>query len=144
MLEKLKIAEREIAQFKSKEALGQIDQLLTKVKTSGGVRHLVAKVNGELNNEQLRALAASIVQNFSSEAIVIVLFSEGVKPVVVASVSEGARSKGVHAGELVKRASKVLGGGGGGKDDFAQGGGVKISEINKVFEESKRAIAALS
>ena len=135
VLEKLKIAEREIAQFKSKEALGQIDQLLTKVKTSGGVRHLVTKVNGELNNEQLRALAASIVQNFSSEPVVIVLFSAGAKPVVVASVSEGARSKGVRAGELVKRASKVLGGGGGGKDDFAQGGGVNNDAIPAAISE---------
>ena len=135
VLEKLKIAEREIAQFKSKEALGQIDQLLTRVKTSGGVRHLVTKVSGELNNEQLRALAASIVQNFSSEPVVIVLFSAGAKPVVVASVSESARSKGVRAGELVKRASKVLGGGGGGKDDFAQGGGVNNDAIPAAISE---------
>ena len=143
ILEKLKGAEREIAQFKSKEALGQIDELLTQVKDIASLKCLVAKVKGELSNEELRALSAAIGQRLGNSATAIILFSAGAKPVVVAQCNEGARGKGARAGELVKRASKVLGGGGGGKDDFAQGGGANSQAINEAIAEIEAYLAAI-
>jgi alanyl-tRNA synthetase len=47
----------------------------------------------------------------------------GDRLLIVVSVSQAAKAKGIKAGELAKIASAILGGGGGGKDDFAQGGG---------------------
>jgi alanyl-tRNA synthetase len=62
------------------------------------------------------------------------------KPIVVVATSDLARAKGVKAGALVKAASSVLGGGGGGKDDFAQGGGINISEIPNALLAIEKAL----
>lgn len=42
------------------------------------------------------------------------------KPMVAVATNEAARKQGIKAGDLVRGASKILGGGGGGKPDFAR------------------------
>jgi alanyl-tRNA synthetase len=59
----------------------------------------------------------------------------------VVAVSDAARAKGFKAGALVKVGSTVLGGGGGGKDDFAQGGGTAIGEIDSALSAIERALS---
>ncbi len=44
----------------------------------------------------------------------------------------------VNAGEIVKYASTISGGNGGGSNRFAQGGGKKKSEIEKIFDKIVR------
>ena len=143
ILEKLKGAEREIAQFRSKEALVQIDPLITKIITIGKIKAIVATVTGDLGNEELRVLTGAIAERLRGESLVITLFSASKKPIVVAQTTEGARNLGVKAGELVKRASKTLGGGGGGKDDFAQGGGADSSAIPAAIKELEAYLATI-
>jgi len=143
ILEKLKGAEREIAQFRSKEALVQIDPLITKIITIGKIKAIVATVTGDLGNEELRVLTGAIAERLRGESLVITLFSASKKPIVVAQTTEGARNLGVKAGEMVKRASKTLGGGGGGKDDFAQGGGADSSAIPAAIKELEAYLATI-
>ena len=50
------------------------------------------------------------------------------------ATNEAARKAGVKAGDLVRGASKMLGGGGGGKPDFAQGGSADASKIDAALE----------
>jgi len=61
---------------------------------------------------------------------------EGVKFVVAAT--DGAVSKGIHSGNIMREIVKVCGGNGGGKPTFAQGGAEDASKIqealDKVFE----------
>ena len=56
------------------------------------------------------------------------------KPMVAVATNEAARKQGIKAGDLVRGASKILGGGGGGKPDFAQGGGVDATKIDEALE----------
>ena len=56
------------------------------------------------------------------------------KPMVAVATNEAARKQGIKAGDLVRGASKILGGGGGGKPDFAQGGGADATKINEALE----------
>ena len=60
--------------------------------------------------------------------------SEDDKPMVAVATNEAARKAGIKAGDLVRGASKMLGGGGGGKPDFAQGGGVDATRIDAALE----------
>ena len=143
VLEKLKVAEREIAQFKSKEALAQVDDLLKGIRSLGKIDALVSTVKGELSNDELRAIAAAISKRHGDRPLAIALFSAAVKPIVIAQTNEQARSNGVKAGELVKRATKVLGGGGGGKDDFAQGGGINPQAIPEAIKELDAYLATI-
>ncbi|MBM3704148.1 MAG: alanine--tRNA ligase [Actinobacteria bacterium] len=144
VLDRLKNAEKEIAQFKSKEALGQVDELLKKVKSSEGINSIITTVKGDLNNEDLRAIAGALMSRMNNESSVIALFTAGVKPIVIAQTNEASRTSGVRAGEMVKRASKALGGGGGGKDDFAQGGGVNAKAIPDAIKELEAYLATIS
>ena len=48
------------------------------------------------------------------------------RPVVVVTVNEAGRDRGLAAGKLVGVAARALGGGGGGKPDVAQGGGAPL------------------
>ncbi len=144
ILERLKGAEREIAHYKGKEALGQADELLAQAQSIGKNHVVIATVKGELGNDELRALAAALINRMSgSGGGAIVLFSAGAKPIVIAQTNEVARTNGVKAGELVKRASKVLGGGGGGKDDFAQGGGTTTDAIPEAMRELEAFLASI-
>jgi alanyl-tRNA synthetase len=144
VLDRLKNAEKEIAQFKSKEALGQVDELLKMVKSSEGINSIIATVKGDLNNEDLRAIAGALMSRMNNESSVIALFTSGAKPIVIAQTNEASRTSGVKAGEMVKRASKALGGGGGGKDDFAQGGGVNAKAIPDAIKELEAYLATIS
>ncbi len=60
--------------------------------------------------------------------------SEDDKPMVAVATNEVARKNGIKAGDLVRGASKMLGGGGGGKPDFAQGGGSDASRIDEALK----------
>jgi alanyl-tRNA synthetase len=48
------------------------------------------------------------------------------RPVVVVTVNDAGRDRGLAAGKLVGVAARALGGGGGGKPDVAQGGGAPL------------------
>lgn len=143
ILEKLKGAEREIAHFKSREALNQVDDLLKAKQDIGGFTTVIAEVSGELGIDELRAISGSLAERLAGKPSVITLFSKGVKPIIVAACGSEARGKGARAGELVKRASKVLGGGGGGKDDFAQGGGTNSAAIPDAIRELEAYLASI-
>ena len=45
------------------------------------------------------------------------------KPMLVAAATDDAIKKGIHAGNLVRDAAKIVGGGGGGRPNMAQAGG---------------------
>ncbi|HHI69271.1 MAG TPA: hypothetical protein ENJ97_08125, partial [Planctomycetes bacterium] len=48
--------------------------------------------------------------------------------------------KGVHAGKLLSRAARTLGGGGGGKPGFAQGQGKDAARVEEALEEAGREL----
>ena len=143
ILEKLKGAERDIAAFRSKEALGQVDTLVAKTLSLGTLKVVAQQVVGELSIEELRSLAAGVSKKLGDYPTAVVLFATGAKPVVVAQTSAPARERGVKAGEIVKIASKALGGGGGGKDDFAQGGGANSQAIPEAIKAVEAHLVAI-
>ena len=143
ILEKLKGAEREIAAFRGKEALGQVDTLVAKTLALGTLKVVAQQIVGELSIEELRSLAAGVSKKLGEHPTAVVLFSAGAKPVVVAQTSAPARKRGVKAGEIVKIASKALGGGGGGKDDFAQGGGANSQAIPEAIKAVEAHLVAI-
>lgn len=143
ILEKLRNTERELSQFRSKQALGQAETLAKNFREIGRCHALIAKVEGELSNDDLRALSNALIAQRASEIALVVLFCAAEKPIVIAQSSEKARAAGIKAGAMVKLASKILGGGGGGKDDFAQGGGTDLAAIPAAIGELEAHLAAI-
>jgi alanyl-tRNA synthetase len=59
---------------------------------------------------------------------------------VVIVTTQGARDRGLNAGDLVRVASETLGGRGGGKDDIAQGGGTDGARAEDALKAVEYAI----
>ena len=66
--------------------------------------------------------------------IYVGLANKGKMVKVFVFVGKEAISKGIRAGEIVKEASKIVGGSGGGDSRFGQGGGENVKKIKDVKE----------
>ncbi|HET9872110.1 MAG TPA: alanine--tRNA ligase [Propionibacteriaceae bacterium] len=140
MVTQLKDAEREIAALRSKNLLTTIDPILAKSHDMWGVAYLAHHAAG-VSAGDLRTLAIEVRNRVADRAAVICLIGgTSEKPAVVVATTEGARNRGIRAGELVTIASQSLGGRGGGKDDLAQGGGNDASQIPAALTAVEHAI----
>jgi alanyl-tRNA synthetase len=127
LLNKMKEIEKELATVRSSQALSQVGDLAKTVTVVNGVSYIASVMADGVSGDDLRKIAIDLRTRDDNSVVALISASDG-KPVLVVATSEGARSKGVKAGALVKIGSTVLGGGGGGKDDFAQGGGTDSSK----------------
>ena len=118
---RVKEMEKEIRQYRRKRAEEELIRE-SKIKAIADVKFLNHNFDYEVDPDDLRQLA--IQRQGKDESHVSLLSAlSGDRLLIVVSVNQAAKSKGIKAGELAKIASAILGGGGGGKDDFAQGGG---------------------
>ena len=134
ILSELKDAQKVISASQAAALLLRVPELLTKVTDKGPYRALVTEVDAVSSVDALRDLGVKLRDQLTNDSAVIALFSViEDKPAVMILCNEKAQSLGVKAGDLVKVASKVLGGGGGGKADIAQGGGQDASKIHEAM-----------
>jgi alanyl-tRNA synthetase len=136
LLNRVKEIEKELAQVRSVQAMGEISTLAKSAKDINGISTVTAVLADGVVGEDLRKIALDL-RNLAEKSVIALISSNEGKPVLVVAVSEAARALGIKAGTLVKAGSTVLGGGGGGKDDFAQGGG-------SISSKSEEALAAIS
>jgi alanyl-tRNA synthetase len=123
LVAQLKESEREIAALKARNLLNSLDPILRSARDVGGVSVIGHRVDG-IGGAELRTLALELRSRLADRpAVIAVLGGTTDKPAIVVATTEGARSRGLKAGDLVRAASAALGGRGGGKDDLAQGGG---------------------
>ena len=67
-------------------------------------------------------------------SVVAVLGGLNEKMSLIISLGAQAIKTGLHAGNLIRKITKEIGGGGGGKPDLGQGGGIPIMELEKFKE----------
>ncbi len=140
LLTKFKEIEKELAQVRSAAAMADISKFASGAKQIAGATFIANRIPDGIAVEDLRKIALELRNRDSDSVVALVSVVDG-KPVLVVATSDAARARGVKAGALVKIGSTVLGGGGGGKDDFAQGGGTEISEIDKALQAIELAIS---
>jgi len=142
LISKMKVLEKELAAFKSAQALASVHSLAKNFETIGAYKALVAQVGDGIGGDDLRTMALDL-RNRDPHSIVALLSIVEDRVVLVVAVSAEAISSGAKAGALVKSGSAILGGGGGGKDDFAQGGGSDSSKIAEAIAELKALIGSI-
>ena len=140
LLAKIKEIEKELANVRSAQAMSQIGSLAEKAVVVSGISVIATALGEGIAADDLRKIATDLKSRSANSVVVLVSIVEG-KAVLVAAVSEGAKSSGVKAGALVKIGSTILGGGGGGKDDFAQGGGTNLDQISVALSAITDAIS---
>jgi alanyl-tRNA synthetase len=140
LLGKMKDIEKELAAVRSAAAMSDLSSLAGQAKMINGTSVIAAKIADGIAVDDLRKIALDL-RNRNVDAVVVLISVSDGKPVLVAAVSDAARTKGIKAGALVKIGSTILGGGGGGKDDFAQGGGTSITEIENALLAIEKSLA---
>ena len=136
---KLRKAQEELEREK---ALAAGDQALDNLKEAGGVRYLVARVDG-LPMDLLRENVDRYKSKLQSCVVLLGAVHED-KVSFVAGVTPDL-TKTIKAGELVKSVAAVAGGGGGGRPDLAQAGGKHPEKIDEALKAGENLIiSALS
>ena len=140
LLNKIKEIEKELATVRSAQAMSQVGSLAEKAVVVNGISVIATALGDGIAADDLRKIATDLKSRSANSVVALVSVVEG-KAVLVAAVSDGAKSAGVKAGALVKIGSTILGGGGGGKDDFAQGGGTNLDQISVALSAITDAIS---
>lgn len=124
----LKEKEKEIERLKAKMASSVADDIVKSKKEEAGIQYIAYKVDN-MDMNALRNLGDEIKNRLEDGVIVLGSESDG-KVYFVSMVSEYAKKKGIHAGNIVREVAKVTGGSGGGRPDMAQAGGKDSSKID--------------
>ncbi|MCK9358055.1 MAG: DHHA1 domain-containing protein, partial [Dehalococcoidia bacterium] len=115
-----------------------VASLASQAVTISGVPVVATRVQ-DLSVAALRD-AGDTLRERLGDSVVVFATVENERPIFLVMVSQALTSRGVHAGEIAKRAARVTGGGGGGKPTMAQAGGKDTSKIDEALGEAKRAI----
>lgn len=119
----------------AKEALGDVMDSVVNVK---GVKLLAVSVeNVDMNG--LRDLGDQLKEKLG-EGVIVLLSDQGGKVNMIAMATEGALSRGAHAGNLIKGIASKVGGGGGGRPNMAQAGGKNPAGIPDCIAEAAKVL----
>ncbi|MCW2786293.1 MAG: alanyl-tRNA synthetase [Marmoricola sp.] len=143
LVERLKLAEKEIEKVRLQQLLAGAGELASAAVDLGGVS-FVGKVVDGAGGGDVRTLALDVRARLVADrpgAVLIIGVADG-KPALVAAVNDAGRAAGVSANALVRTAAQLLGGKGGGKDDVAQGGGTDASRVDEALDAVRRDLAA--
>jgi len=126
LVAQLKEAEKKIADLRSASVLADVGTIVAGAHDMWGVSYIGHRADG-VNGNDLRTLALEVGGTPEKPSVVIV-------------TTEGARDRGLSAGDLVRTASETLGGRGGGKDDIAQGGGTDAGQVDAAIAAVEHAV----
>jgi len=138
--EQVRELERAVRDGRSESAAVDFDALLAGAGRVDGISVLAAAVPA-VDGHALVQLADRLKGRLGEAAIVLGAAADG-RVDLVASVTPAAIKRGVHAGEIVKRAAREVGGGGGGRDTFARAGGRDPEKLPAAIDAARAAIEA--
>ena len=135
LLGQVKTLERQVAKS-AQVATGALAPALVKgARDISGVAVVSQALSESLGADDIRVLATSVLSGLGDapSAVVLGSITEG-RGTVVVTANSAAVAGGVHAGNLVKTASAIMGGGGGGKPGLAQGGGPEGAQLQVALD----------
>ncbi|MFN7542264.1 MAG: DHHA1 domain-containing protein, partial [Acidobacteriota bacterium] len=118
--------EHTIQQLKEQLAYAHSSQLAA--EELNGLKVLRAKVQG-MDRAQMRMVADDFLNRSAAEVIVLGTATPAGTVEFIAAVKKELNPK-VHAGNIIKAISEIVGGKGGGRPDRAEGGGKDTSQID--------------
>jgi len=119
--------QQEIEQLQGKLARQESESLLGNARPIGGLAVLAQQVHVD-NVDTLRQMTDWFRDKLGSSVVVLGAVIDD-KPMLIAAATEDAVQRGIHAGNLVRDAAKIVGGGGGGRPNMAQAGGRDVEKL---------------
>ncbi|MEM6432183.1 MAG: DHHA1 domain-containing protein, partial [Deinococcota bacterium] len=133
----LKQLQRQNSQLRDKLAAAQTSGgAASEVQEAAGIRFITMTLDG-LDSAALRNAADTTL---SQQSVDVAVLASGQQLVI--KVSEIARDKGVHAGNLIREVAKRAGGGGGGRPDMAQAGVKDTAKLSEAFAAVSELLTA--
>ena len=142
LLSRLSEAEKQLSQYRQQAMQQVAGQLVETAADVAGVRVVAHESTNAADGDDLRTLVTDVRARLGEAEPTVVAASAAFngRPQIVIATNQAARDAGLRAGDLVKKASTVLGGGGGGKPDLAQGGGQDAGRIGAALEAVVAAV----
>ncbi len=137
----LKEVNSELESMKAKAAQAAVGDVMDSVVEVNGVKLLATSVAG-VDMNGLRDLGDDLKNKLGEGVLVLASDCDG-KVNLVVMATDGAQSKGAHAGNLVKAIAPKVGGGGGGRPNMAQAGGKNPAGIADALAEAKTVLEGM-
>jgi alanyl-tRNA synthetase len=123
--------QKEVVQLRQKLAQQETQALIERAVRIDGFALLATQVTAP-DVETMRQMSDWFRDRLGSSVVVLgALIDE--KPMLVAAVTQELIPRGLHAGNLVRDAAKLIGGSGGGRPNIAQAGGKEASKLNEAL-----------
>ncbi|WP_008311001.1 alanine--tRNA ligase [Leptolyngbya sp. PCC 6406] len=137
----LKTAQKELDTLRAELAVVKSDQLLDQADTIGGVKVLVAELEG-VSADALKTAAERLLQKLEDGAVVLGSSPEAGKVSLVAAFGPTALAKKLQAGKFIGGIAQLCGGGGGGRPNLAQAGGRDPEKLPEALATAQQQLQA--
>ena len=132
LLEQNQALQKELAHVRQKMALQDALRLLDQAERLDGFAVLAVRVPAS-DIATMRQMTDWFRDKLGS-SVVAVGAVVGEKPTIVAAVTSDLIDRGLHAGNMVRHAAKLMGGGGGGHPTMAQAGGNDGARLDEALQ----------
>ncbi|MBK7698064.1 MAG: alanine--tRNA ligase [Saprospiraceae bacterium] len=132
LLDENKELAKEVEKLRGMQASGMKASLISGAKEISGARVVVAKLK-EMDTKSAKTLSVNILSEIDNGLVLFGIEDQG-KATIMLSIAENlTKSKGWHAGNIIKELSKEINGGGGGQAFFATAGGTDVAGLDKAL-----------
>jgi len=138
LLDEIEAGKKRVTALERQLSHSGVDALVQQATDVGGIPVVTARVEG-LSMSVLREMGDALRAKLGDSVIVLATV-ENDRPSFLVMVSQALNARGLHAGEIAKRAAAATGGGGGGKPTMAQAGGKDAGKVLDAFAEARLAI----
>jgi alanyl-tRNA synthetase len=138
LLDEIETTKRKVASLERQLSHSSVDSLVEQATDIDGVPVVTARIDG-LSTSVLREMGDSLRAKLG-ESVIVLATVENDRPSFLVMVSQELTGRGLHAGEIAKRAARATGGGGGGKPTMAQAGGKDVEKLMDAFAEARLAV----
>lgn len=125
--QRIRELERELANLRQKQALGEATDLLNRAQEVAGVKVLAVQVSAD-TIEILRSVGDKLRDSLKSGVVALGAVIDGA-PKLLVMVTQDVVSKGVKAGAILSEIAPYVEGRGGGRPDKAEGGGKNPAKL---------------
>ena len=140
LIEEKKKLEKENAELKLKEKLGQIDSVVSNYSNVNDFKIYKARVNAD-NMDELKSFGDELRNKIKNGVGVLFSELEGKVGIVCVVSDDLIKDKKLSAGKIVGEVAKLVGGGGGGRPHLATAGGKDTEKIPSALKEVENIIS---
>lgn len=142
LLEQLDQQDKEIEQLRNKVMVSQLDSLLAQTVSVDGVNLLSVKVDVP-DMDSLRSLGDLLKDRLGSGVTILGSPLDNKVGLVCFVSKDLVKSRGLHAGKLLRDIAPIVDGGGGGKPEMAQAGGKNPAKLDAALKKGLEIVRDL-